>query len=440
MNRPLTLKDNDTVVIIGAGPAGSFFAIHLLMLAKKMGIRINVIMFDRKFFTEHGPPGCNMCAGAIGNNLVKKLNEMNIPLPESVVRQEVDGYSLHGRIGYSYIKTEPGMKIYTVFRGAGPCASEVRKYAFDQYLLDTAINLGARFKNELVEDIFFPEPGSGEKIRVKIKGEHEYFQADLVVGAFGVNTAIVKKIKYGYVPPKTWHSCQGEIRVSEDFYTRKHSKFIHVFLTNNPLIKFSAITPKGEFLTVTSIGEHVKIKDMENEMRTNPEIRMYLSADWKITCHCHPQLPVSSAKRPYADRFVVVGDACISRFLKNGIESAFYTSKFAAKTALMRGISSNDFEKYYYRECMRMFEFDNLCGRILFRLYDIASSSDAISHVYLSMVKKEQKGSDPDRRLSRILWNMFTGDAPYKEILYDAMSLKLIFKLIFRGLRGISKK
>lgn len=436
----LTLNDNDKVVVIGAGPAGSFFAIHLLTLAKKRGLRISVNMFDRKFFTEHGPPGCNMCAGAIGNNLVKKLNEMNIPLPESVVRQEVDGYSLHGRRGYSYIKTEPGTKIYTVFRGAGPCPTEIRKYAFDQYLLDTAISLGAKFKNELVEEIFFPEPGTEKKIAVKVKGEDKYYEADLVVGAFGVNSAIAKKIRYGYIPPKTWHSCQGEIRVSEDFYNRKHSKFIHVFLTNNPGIKFSAITPKGDFLTITSIGEHVKIKDMENEMRTNPEIRIYLPSDWKITCHCHPQLPVSAARRPYADRFVVVGDACISRFLKNGIESAFYTSKFAAETALIRGISSEDFKKYYYKRCLKMFGFDNLCGKILFRLYDIASSNDAISKIYLDLVKQEQKGSDPDRRLSRILWNMFTGDAPYKEILYDALSLKLIYKLIYYSLREAVKR
>ena len=44
---PQKLKDGATVAIIGGGPAGAFSAIHLLNLARKLGRRIRVLVFER---------------------------------------------------------------------------------------------------------------------------------------------------------------------------------------------------------------------------------------------------------------------------------------------------------------------------------------------------------------------------------------------------------
>ena len=44
----LRLTDGSKVVIIGGGPAGSFFAINLLRKAKRFGIKIEVIVIEKK--------------------------------------------------------------------------------------------------------------------------------------------------------------------------------------------------------------------------------------------------------------------------------------------------------------------------------------------------------------------------------------------------------
>ena len=39
-----SLRDNDRVAIVGGGPAGSFFAIHLLREAKRLNRHLNVVI------------------------------------------------------------------------------------------------------------------------------------------------------------------------------------------------------------------------------------------------------------------------------------------------------------------------------------------------------------------------------------------------------------
>ena len=42
----MKLKENDTIVIVGGGPAGSFFAIHYLRLAKSRGLNADLVIID----------------------------------------------------------------------------------------------------------------------------------------------------------------------------------------------------------------------------------------------------------------------------------------------------------------------------------------------------------------------------------------------------------
>jgi hypothetical protein len=56
-----------------------------------------------------------------------------------------------------------------------------------------------------------------------------------------------------------------------------------------------------------------------------------------------------TCKNPFTDRFVMVGDASISRIFKNGLESAYITSQLAVRAAFEKGISSEDFARHYYK-------------------------------------------------------------------------------------------
>ena len=64
------LTDGATIAVIGAGPAGSFFAILALKEARARGIHLSLVLFDGKNFLKEGPQVCNMCAGVISRDLL----------------------------------------------------------------------------------------------------------------------------------------------------------------------------------------------------------------------------------------------------------------------------------------------------------------------------------------------------------------------------------
>ena len=51
------LRDNDCVAIVGGGPAGSFFAIHLLREAKRLNRHLEVVIVEKRGMTDLGIDG-----------------------------------------------------------------------------------------------------------------------------------------------------------------------------------------------------------------------------------------------------------------------------------------------------------------------------------------------------------------------------------------------
>src|SRR3990170_6591737 len=148
-----TLPDQASVGVIGAGPAGTFFALHLLSLLRAKGRTASVTLIDRKTFSHSGPSGCNMCAGGPGPAMVRKIGDFSLSLDARVIRRIADGYEIHGRDVSVTVRHPERREIYTVFRGGGPVFSKEETKSFDQFLLDAAIARGAEFLHERVESI-----------------------------------------------------------------------------------------------------------------------------------------------------------------------------------------------------------------------------------------------------------------------------------------------
>ena len=426
------LKNNSKVGIIGAGPAGTFFALHLMRMGSEKGRKFDITIFDSKLFTDTGARGCNMCAGAISSTLFNNLTKLDFVIPREVLKDKVTGYVMHLKGETGFIDVDPSSSIYTVFRSAGPVFSAEKIRGFDQVLLDFAVKEGARFVNQRVKKVI---AGSKEKISLIYGEDGREWEGDLLVGAFGVNSRIVENLKFGYKPPKCWSACQTEIEVSEDFAQETIQNKIHIFNTENPKIKYIAFTPKGNFITVTAIGENVKRVDVEKSLKEDA-IASYLPPNYTCKCHCHPKIPINIARNPFSDRFVIIGDAAASRYLKNGIESAFFTGKWAASTALHHGLSSEDFKRNYYSLCRSVFFYDNVYGKILFSIYDLLSNSSVISRVNIKILMEERGKSDDSKILSLIFWHLFTGDAPYSHILHEFFRPRLFINFFQALLRG----
>lgn len=117
----LRLDDGSQVGVVGSGPAGPFFAYFLLDTAQRVGIDLQVDIYEPRDFTVSGPSGCNMCGGIISESLVQMLATEGIVLPPTIVQRGIDSYMLHTDIGSVRIDTPLHEKrIAAVHRGSGP--------------------------------------------------------------------------------------------------------------------------------------------------------------------------------------------------------------------------------------------------------------------------------------------------------------------------------
>jgi len=154
-----------------------------------------------------------------------------------------------------------------------------------------------------------------------------------------------------------------------------------------------------------------------------PELRLD-----QYACQCLPVMNVGGATQPYGDRVVFIGDCGVTRLYKDGIGGAYRTAKAAAATAIFHGIAAEDFEKYYWPACRRL-NFDNAVGRVIFEVTSLIQQHRFARQAVLRMTIDEQNKAGKNRRMSLILWDMFTGSASYRDIflrtIHPAYFLKL---------------
>lgn len=441
----MPLKDGSRIAIIGGGPAGSLFAHFALRYAKEKGLNLHISIFDGKSFSTTGTKGCNMCAGVIARSFANHLREEGIELPPNVVQRHIEGYWLETPVGSLCLhhELEPG-GIFTIYRGNGPRGALLKgNISFDDYLLETVRQQGVEVVPYYVSDIELPKNPDAPVRVVCGRGpeviSHEF---DLVVGAFGMNsrmTTRVAELGFGYSPPASMRSIQAEIFLGQEAIQRTFGNYIYVYALRLPGIKFAAITPKFEYLTVTVIGENVGEKDVF-AILSQPHVRDRFPDDFQlqsIHCRCQPRVAVSASRHPYTNRLVIIGDASDSRLYKNGLESSFVTAKAAAETVIRYGVAANAFEEHYYPIC-RAIVRDSFYGRIIFFIDDLIFRYNLSTRLLLNAARQEQKRYEWNEQLiNDLLWNIVTGNRPYKEILLKGISPRLHYRTAIKTVKTL---
>ncbi len=436
----LCLKDGSRIAIIGGGPAGSLFAYFSLQHAKKLGMNISVTIFEGRDFSQRGPKGCNMSAAVIARSLYEKLIKDGIELPDNIVRQEIKGYYFQTReYGIELHRPEPteNSRILAVYRGNGPLYStHTGNFSFDDYLLRHAIKQGADLINEPVQSLQLPSNiETPAKIMYGRRSSFKEMEADLIVGAFGINSTIVDKIKrlnFGYEPPETIRTCQMEIPLDNVYIKESFKDKIYVFALGLKPFRFASMVPKRDYITLSLIGSADLSKKHLLDFLNHPVVRSKLPHDWKMPdrfCMCIPKITLTHANSPFTDRFVIVGDASISRIYKNGLESAYITSQLAANTAFEKGISKGNFATYYYKPAKKLLAMDNLFGAVIMKLSDFVTKRSWLVTARLSYIEN-RKGSWIADHLNKMFWNMVTGDVPYRRIFLQAFNPVFQIRLI----------
>jgi flavin-dependent dehydrogenase len=435
---PLRIEDGSVVAVIGSGPAGCFFALLAMKEAEARGIRIRTVMFDGKSFLQEGPRGCNMCAGVISRNLLKEIERIGLRIPEDRVQRRIDSYVFHTNEGSHKVVAPPGMgSIPVVFRGNGPRFSEeMQRISFDDFLLVETERRGAEIVPYNVEELTF---SSGRDPRPRLHGSEEDLEADLVVVASGVASPFVRNLQTmgsGYHPPRTVRAFQAELDLGDAALADHLGNSIHVFSLGRKDIRFAAIIPKARFATVSLVGNRDMGSDEFKAFLQTQAVRDLLPDDWHMPerhCSCRPPLPLRGATRFYGNRLVVVGDASVSRYYKNGIESAYWTSLYAVRSAFDFGLSEESLRRSYYLPVRSEFRQENLYARILFRLNDFVASKRFWVRAHMYFVRNAPNGKTA-QTLNFLTWNLFTGNAPYRDLLRTSMNPRFFLKMIFRGL------
>jgi flavin-dependent dehydrogenase len=436
--RTMQLDDGARVAVVGAGPAGSMFCYFLLQMARRMGIELNVDIYEPRDFSRPGPAGCNNCGGIISEWLVQALAMEGINLPSKVVQRGLESYSMHLDAGSVKIETPHQEKrIATVHRGGGP--RDVKESAwgsFDAHVFAMAREAGGNWVRNKVVELKYGD----DCIEVTPNNE-DPIDYDLVVMATGKRTQALKmlaQLDIGFKPPVMAKAYISEIHMGHEEISKQLGNSMHLFLPDIPNVKFGALIPKGDYVTFCMLGNKIS-NEAVSAFINLPEVRGCMPKDWVVPekmCHCSPGLAIKGATKPYADRLLCVGDCSVSRLYKDGIGAAYRAAKAAAVAVVHEGVSEAALEKHYW-PTLRNIANDNNYGKFIFEVTKLVQKVPMIRRGVLRMVRREQAHPEKPQRMSEVLWDTFTGSAPYKDVFMRTLNPLFFLQFGWDILAGI---
>ena len=460
------LPDNATIVVVGAGPAGSFFAIRTLRKARRLGRKLDLIILERKhelhFYQGNAcgacREGCNYCAGGISPKLADLLRKDGLKLPEDVITGRAESLTVHGDWKSIELPIPPGKDMLFVFRGSRPRGRPGRHENFDAFLLSKAVEEGARVITGEAHGLGYSSAGRPLVRFWPSSGQHESditLEADLVVVAAGVNQMpgmhlghntlfqSLTKVIPGFRPPKVRKSLIVEMEAEDACLGHMRGEVHFAQYGSNELqIEMSSLIPKGKWTTIALLGRSVDQADPSRYLQVIeqflqlPHIRRLFPRRVRLVpvCLCHPNMTVGPARNPSGNRIAVIGDMVVSRLYKDGILSAYITASALADCALDVGVDQASLKRGY-RPVVRRFAQDNIFGAVAFMLNRITFSHPMLSRiVYQAVVTERKTKPAADRRLANVLWRIASGDDSYRHILLSMFHPATIWLLAVGGL------
>ncbi len=421
----LHLQNGDRIGIVGGGPAGSFAALHLIDKARRAKLDLQITIFEPRDFTLPGPIGCNRCAGLLSSRLTRGLKTLQLSLPDDVVQAEIRGYSVHlGDDVVQITQPDPERHIVSVYRGGGPrMLLGPPTASFDAFLLSQAEQRGALICHQRVRKVTLDQ-------RPVIHTRCQSYEVDFLVLATGVNSHSPLAPEFHYQPPATEVMAQDEFLLPEG-WPHDH---VGAFFDNLPGLTFGALIPKGRYVNISLLGQGLRLDAVE-AFTENLDLPFSKEKGSGSLCGCTPRIAVGMGHNFYGDRWVAVGDAAVTRLYKDGIGSAFHTTRHAMQTAIQHGISRHDFSRGYHPYC-RIVNRDNRYGRLLFRMWHITTRSSLMLRGWKKALQAEDELPFQQKVHVRLLWGMLTGDEPYRDLFW----LSITPGSILSFLHGITQR
>ena len=392
------LKDGSVVGIVGGGPGGIACAITLKNFARQMGINIRTVVYEGK--TYSGVPHYNQCVGVLSPPIRSLLEEhLQVPFPEKLVQRIITGYVLHSDRSCIELKDENA-----------PSYS-VRRVTFDNYLLEQAIRKGVEVRQSRVIDLeVHPD-------RVILYSETDNLQADVVIGAFGLDDGSIQVFERAtdYKAPDFLYSIVAKIHPGESYMNRIGSS-IFAFLPSHHQIEFGAITPKFNHITINIAGKQVDAGMMDQFLH-HPAVKTILpphhNFNHESLNYFKGKFPVSIAKNFYGNRYAMIGDAAglVRAFKGKGINSAIQSGINVAYVMIHEGVSQYAF-KEYEKTCADT--INDLPYGHLMRKFAILCANYGLMDFIISFAKK-------NKMMNRALFNSVSAHKYYRTVFRETV-------------------
>lgn len=438
------LGNGARVVVVGAGPAGSFFAVNLLRQARLMRRELDLVLIEKKrpLILRDVPhlatlcAGCSHGAGGLSPRLCDILNELGITVPEWVIQSRVESLTIQGHWKNVELAVPPERDMLSVFRGSLPATRSDRAASFDAFLLEQALSAGARVIAGEVREVTYSDR-SRPLVHYDDGSGLATLEADFLTIATGVNYLSgppleerdlfrsLRTMMPGFTPPRLRKTLVGEVRVPESVLAQRRGEVYFIEYGSADLrLEMCSIIPKAELVTVVLVGPavdgistHSEQIEVLNRFLALPHVQKLLPGPHSLACTCGPSMVTGISKGAFGDRVAAIGDLATSRLYKDGIYSAYETSRALAETVLTQGTDKMALRRAYW-PTVKAISRDNLFGHVVFLIQRITFSNPVLSRVFYQALFTERKTKvRPDRRLERTLWSIASGDALYKDIL-----------------------
>jgi len=431
------IQTDSKVAIVGGGPAGCFFALYLLRYASERGIHPEITIYQERDFKALGAKGCKGCAGILSVSLLRNMRELSLSVPEEIIQDRIHHYTVHSPYtSISISNPEKEIEIASIYRGGGPSISHYEhSVSLDGWLLSQAQKQGAKVESKTVSRISLTR-----NPLIEVEGRN--LEYDLIVLASGMNTKSIPITGLEYIPPKTRTMVVAELYAGVAAVQTRLGNAAHVFLIPRSGLIFGTLVPKGPYINVSLLNTSKYPISMHDFLQHNL-VKRILPDKYELTCACRPQTVVGSARNYFANGFVALGDAAVTRLYKDGIGSSLLTAREAANIVISHGLRVKDFRRYYKPFCKHLAQ-DNMWGRLLFRINDRAKNSRLFLLAQHRLIGDEQYNIRGTRPFTKAAWGMFTGSYSYRTIANLALSpfslMRLALTLAGECLSGLSRQ
>jgi electron transfer flavoprotein-quinone oxidoreductase len=383
------------VIVVGAGPAGSAAA---LSLARK---GVDVLLLDK----ARVPGERSMTGGVIygdfpdGWGLISLVPdfESTAPLERRILSHEVvildapdyeRGTSKFYRLSKSSLPARVGL--FQMGFETGHDYSVLRR-PFDRWFANLAVQAGAMLSTESTAEGLIMEGGSV----VGVRTTHEELRAKLVVDASGVTSKLVSEagLRDRLTPRQLYHGIKRVYRLDAESIEKRFrvkpgegravfflGDFMHeigggaFIYTNRDTLSVGLVVSMDSLIrrTTEHFDEVGKLLDVLDDFEAHPMVAELLDGAQALEYAAHniPKGHKAILKRPFADGFLVAGDA-LGSFVKigpmiDGMRRAV-TSGMMAAAAYLEASSSGSFRARNlsrYRELLTpIYEDVNRSGR-----------------------------------------------------------------------------